>query len=323
MLHGPSGCGKTFVILDLILRMSGKVTLWQGHKVKEGAVVYLAGEGHNGLRGRIAGWKQENGVSDLELWLSKSGLDLNTPAGYLKTHTQIASLPTPPKIIVVDTLHRFLEGDENSAIDAKTMIDSCGELMREFNCAVMLVHHTGVSSEAQGRARGSSAWKGALDIEINIEPGKNKGDPSTLRQVKNKDADEAMPKQFTLESIKIDGWFDEDQEAVTTAVYRESSKVVVRPEEEHMKRVLKAWKLAGSHTEDGKKIVHKKDITNFLINEECMSLEYAKKTMKPSAKGKMINVLLAKDKISEFNRESYILLGGGNLSNIAIPKNDD
>jgi putative DNA primase/helicase len=72
---------------------------------------------------------------------------------------------------VVDTLHRFLDGDENSATDAKTMLDACSALIQEFACSVILIHHTGVSSEAQHRGRGSSAWRGALDIEISVVPG--------------------------------------------------------------------------------------------------------------------------------------------------------
>ena len=51
------------------------------------------------------------------------------------------------------------------------MLDACGHLQAEFGCAVILVHHTGVSDEAQHRARGSSAWRGALDIEISVVPG--------------------------------------------------------------------------------------------------------------------------------------------------------
>jgi hypothetical protein len=84
----------------------------------------------------------------------------------------IRALPVPPSIIGIDTLHRFLAGDENSAQDAKTMLDACAALMREFNCSIVLVHHTGVSDEAQHRARGSSAWKGALEIEISVVPAK-------------------------------------------------------------------------------------------------------------------------------------------------------
>jgi phage/plasmid primase-like uncharacterized protein len=173
MVHGPSGGGKTFVVLDWCLRMASGMDSWAGYKVRQGNVVYLAGEGHHGLRGRVAAWKHYNKAGKLNMWLSKDGCDLNTPIGYLKVVEHIRTMSCNPSVIVVDTLHRFLAGDENSAQDAKTMLDACNALMQEFACSVILVHHTGVSEEAQHRARGSSAWRGALDFEISIVPAKD------------------------------------------------------------------------------------------------------------------------------------------------------
>lgn len=218
MVHGPSGGGKTFVVLDWCLRMASNTADWCGNKVKGGNVVYLAGEGHHGLRGRVAAWKQHHNVtSAMNMWLSKDGCDLNTAAGYLKVVQQIRTLPNTPQIIVVDTLHRFLSGDENSAQDAKTMLDSCNNLMNEFDCSVILVHHTGVSEEAQHRARGSSAWRGALDIEISVVPSTDTT-PMKLVQRKSKDAEMAEPVFLELQSVAIHGWMDEDNQPVSSAV---------------------------------------------------------------------------------------------------------
>jgi KaiC/GvpD/RAD55 family RecA-like ATPase len=151
------------------------------------------------------------------MWVSKSGVDLNTAEGYLKVVEAIRALKIKPDVITVDTLHRFMAGDENSAQDAKTMLDACAALMQEFGCTVILVHHTGVSEEAQHRARGSSAWRGALDIEISVIPAK--GDKSIeIVQRKSKDAEMAAPVYVDLESVAIPGWLDEDGEAVTSAV---------------------------------------------------------------------------------------------------------
>jgi len=217
MVHGPSGGGKTFVVLDWCLRIASATPEWCGNKVKSGNVVYLAGEGHHGLRGRIAAWKHHHSAGKLSMWLSKHGCDLNTPVGYLKVIEHVRMLPDPPKVIVVDTLHRFLAGDENSAQDAKTMLDACSNLMLEFNCSVILVHHTGVSDEVQHRARGSSAWRGALDIEISVIPsGLNQ--PLQLVQRKSKDAEIASPIFMDLQQITIPRWYDEDNQPVTSAV---------------------------------------------------------------------------------------------------------
>lgn len=217
MVHGQSGGGKTFNVLDMCLSIASGKPEWCGHKVKHGAVVYLAGEGHHGLRGRIAAWKQHHNAGKLDMWLSKAGTDLNTPDGYARVRDNINALPVKPCLIVVDTLHRFLLGDENSAQDAKTMLDACGNLMQEFGASVLLVHHTGVSDEAQHRARGSSAWRGALDIELSVIPAKDSA-PMQLVQRKSKDAELAPPIYCRLVSVPIHGWFDEDGEQVTSAV---------------------------------------------------------------------------------------------------------
>ena len=79
MVHGPSGGGKTFVVLDWCLHMASGREDWGGHKVRPGNVVYLAGEGHHGLRGRVAAWKHHHQAGKLAMWLSKDGCDLNTP----------------------------------------------------------------------------------------------------------------------------------------------------------------------------------------------------------------------------------------------------
>ena len=218
MVHGPSGGGKTFVVLDWMLHMAAGKPSWFGHKVKPANVFYMAGEGHHGLRSRLAAWKHKHDVKNFNtIRITKSGCDLNTAEGYLKAVTELRSLPQKFQVIVIDTLHRFLAGDENSAQDAKTMLDACAALMQEFDCTVILVHHTGVSEEAQHRARGSSAWRGALDIEVSIVPSKP-GKSMEIIQRKSKDAEMAKTVYVDLASVAIPEWFDEDGEPVTSAV---------------------------------------------------------------------------------------------------------
>ena len=254
MVHGPSGGGKTFVVLDWCLRMASGTEDWAGHKVRQGNVVYLAGEGHHGLRGRVAAWKHHHQAGSLDMWLSKDGCDLNTPTGYLKVVEQVRMLKDRPSVIVVDTLHRFLSGDENSAQDAKTMLDACNALMMEFDCSVILVHHTGVSEEAQHRARGSSAWRGALDIEISIVPGKE-GVPMQIVQRKSKDAELAETIHVELQQVAIPGWFDEDNQQVTSAVIVQTQAQIAPKKESkldsHRKTFENAWWGTGAEIRDG------------------------------------------------------------------------
>lgn len=303
MVHGPSGGGKTFVVLDMCLRVASGGGDWNGQRVTGGTVVYLAGEGHHGLRGRIAAWKHHHSVDKLNLWVSKSGCDLNTGMGYGRAAEQIRSLPEKPSLIVVDTLHRFLAGDENSAQDAKTMLDACAELMREFGCSVLLVHHTGVSDEAQHRARGSSAWRGALDIEISVVPSKN-GGPIEVVQRKSKDAEIAEPVYLELESVAIPGWVDEDGEQVTSAVVVPSDPPA-KPQKDspivgHRKTFESAWWASGADERNGKPYISRSAMIDYLTSKMGISEASAKVYIRPSATGRLISELLVAEIIEAY-----------------------
>lgn len=304
MVHGPSGGGKTFVVLDWCLRIASSTTDWCGHKVRPGHVVYLAGEGHHGLKGRIAAWKHHHQSGKLNMWLSKHGCDLNTPAGYLKVVEHIRMLPETPRVIVVDTLHRFLQGDENSAQDAKTMLDACANLMMEFNCTVILVHHTGVSDEAQHRARGSSAWRGALDIEISVIPSKD-NQPMQLVQRKSKDAEIAEPIFLDLQQVTIPGWYDEDNQPVTSAVtvQAEALAPAVKKDsklESHRKTFENAWWASGAEERNGLPYLSRSAIMDYFVQKLDVSEASAKQYIKPSVPGKPIADLLNSQIIEPF-----------------------
>jgi hypothetical protein len=325
MVHGPSGGGKTFVVLDWCLRMASGIEEWAGHKVRPGNVVYLAGEGHHGLRGRVAAWKHHHQAGKLAMWLSKDGCDLNTPTGYLKVVEQVRMLPNRPDAIVVDTLHRFLQGDENSAQDAKTMLDACAALMQEFGCTVILVHHTGVSEEAQHRARGSSAWRGALDIEISVIPAK--GDKSIeIVQRKSKDAEMAAPVYVDLESVAIPGWFDEDGEAVTSAVVVKGEV----PESKQKDKSLgfadfeKAWWSSGAEERGGapyltKSVMRDWAVTNGISNFPGELAAGSRRNLIDGKNARYITNLL-NAKIIEVHENGWIVIEEGQASGMMLKK---
>ena len=324
MVHGPSGGGKTFVVLDWCLRMASGTEDWAGHKVRQGNVVYLAGEGHHGLRGRVAAWKHHHKAGKLAMWLSKDGCDLNTPTGYLKVVEQVRMLKDRPSVIVVDTLHRFLSGDENSAQDAKTMLDACNALMQEFNCSVILVHHTGVSDEAQHRARGSSAWRGALDIEISIVPGKDNV-PMQIVQRKSKDAELAETIHVELQQVAIPGWRDEDNQQVTSAVIIQAQAPTVTKKDSkidsHRKTFENAWWASGAEERNGLPYLSRSAMMEYLVQKMNVSESSAKVYIKPSATGKPIADMLVAEIIESFEH-GWIVIDDTQASVMMIRKSE-
>lgn len=323
MVHGPSGGGKTFVVLDWCLRMTSGHKDWFGNRVKSANVIYLAGEGLYGLRGRIAAWKIHNQVKKTNTWMSKSGCNLNTTEGYQKVATEVRDLNIKPDLIVVDTLHRFLLGDENSAKDAKTMLDACNGLMKEFDCSVLLVHHTGVSEEAQHRARGSSAWRGALDIEISIKPPKNDHESIEIIQRKAKDSELAEPVYVDLQSIEIPGWLDEDGEQVTSAVVVEGTKVE-RPKKEskfdNFKRTIeRAWWDSGSEVIDGKPYITRSGLKT-LLEKDGFKERTIKNMIMPSYSDKLIGNLLSA-RYLENHHFGWLIINEIDVTRLLLAKN--
>lgn len=310
MVHGPSGSGKTFLVLDWCLRMAA-VDMdnrdWCGNRTKDLPIVYLAGEGHYGLRARVAAWMQNFGVEKIKFWMSKTGTDLNSNEGLVKVIDNVRALPETPKVIVVDTLHRFLNGDENSAQDAKTMLDACALLMQEFDCTVVLVHHTGVSDEAQHRARGSSAWRGALDIEVSVKPSKN-GGPIEVIQRKMKDAEMQDSLFFDLKKVDIIGWRDEDNDQVSSVVLESANKPITATKvlskvEEHRKRFERAWHFAGrARDPQGRPHVTRSGMLDFLTGPAMLMKEAAAKKAMQMDSNRMIGMLVDSEYVTPFGQ---------------------
>jgi phage/plasmid primase-like uncharacterized protein len=322
MVHGPSGSGKTFVVLDWCLNMacasvddSGQSTSkWMGHRSSKAPIVYLAGEGHNGLRARVAAWFERHQIPqeiDPPFWLSKSGCDFNTPQGIQLVLSEIRQLPTLPAIIVIDTLHRFLAGDENSSQDVKSMLDACSLIQKEFKCSVLLVHHTGVSEDSQHRARGSSAWKGALEGEISIQPPSSKGAAISIIQRKMKDAELAEPIFVELALQDVPGWIDEDGEQVRSAVIiqaDEPKKKTSKAEFEARESIMKAWQESGEEDVNGAPYVTRSAWKESLIRSKIFENEgTAGQYVKHTAKAGFAQRLFELNLISE-HENGYLIL---------------
>lgn len=230
MIFGASGCGKTFVVLDMAMSIAcPEIESWKGEKVRHGPVAYLAGEGYAGLKQRVAGWQAYKGISTADLYITETSVSVDT-GDVMPAIEEIEEAfgDRPPKLIVIDPLISWMAGDENKAQDARNMLAVCAKLYQHFGCSVLLIHHTGVSQDAQMRARGSSAWRGAMDMEIAVIS--DNFPYITLSQTKNKDAKQQDALKLELKTIDVPEWFDEDGEQISTLVPELSGEVDVEDE---------------------------------------------------------------------------------------------
>ena len=193
MLFGEPGIGKSFLAIDWAYSVAtGSDFL--GRPVQQGAVVYIAGEGHRGFGRRREAWELHSGIdtSASPVFLSEGPANMLDAVSEVKA--AIAELPFPPALIILDTLARnFGGGDENSTKDASAFIASADNLRSDYpDCVVLIVHHSG-HAEKQ-RARGAMALKGAVDIEYRLE-----ATHSGLRLINTKMKDGETPQSMSME----------------------------------------------------------------------------------------------------------------------------
>lgn len=275
MLFGPSGAGKTFCALDMAASIaSGRA--WHGHKVAQGSVIYLAGEGHHGLRMRVAAWAQTHGPEGLEhLYISNRGIDLDAPMAAAEVIRAIKE-PSPDRVslVVIDTLATHFGGEENSARDTRQLLAAAQVIGRAYGCVVCLIHHTGLGPA--DRARGSSSLKAAMDWQMLLASGE---DGITLSCTKAKDSEPPQPLAARLQRVALAGWLDEDLEPVSGAVFMvdgvaESTKKAGKPKplSKHAKNLIlleAAWRLGGCALgPDGRAVVSRQAMIDTLLADE-------------------------------------------------------
>lgn len=208
MLFGPSGSGKSFVVLDMALHIAVKnliedtdqpetlaprldaVRDWHGIPTRGGRILYVAGEGVTGMKKRALAWVQQYGFNPDAIndyfRFSENPFHLDSdddpPAvgEWNKLLRELEILRTRlnfiPDLIIFDTLKANMYGEENSAKESGAVIDRAQELVKGVHTdghgtTVLFVHHTGWNPEAKTRGRGSSAWRGAVDIDLSVSHG--------------------------------------------------------------------------------------------------------------------------------------------------------
>ncbi len=226
-IFGESGGGKSFIALDIAACIASG-TAFHGHKVKEGAVVFIAGEGHNGLKRRLKAWEKLNDVSlhNAPLFLSEAAaqfLDAASANAVANAVDKVVLSEGSPALIIVDTLARnFGPGDENATKDMSNFVAALDRLKGRHGCTLILVHHTGHTDKDRGR--GSAALKAALDAEFRVE----KTD-DILRLVNTKMKDAAPPPEmyFRLETVALDPGGD-GAEVTSAALVKEEREQQVK-----------------------------------------------------------------------------------------------
>jgi hypothetical protein len=193
LIFGNSASGKSLIVQDLCYCVAAGID-FHGKKVKQGNVLYIAGEGQAGLQKRFhALHSKYNGYP--------AGLHFaDQPAQLMDTDNAMAVGELVKEIgdvslVVIDTLHRnFGNGDENSSRDFAQFLSNVDTYIKSTGAAVLIIHHSG--NDVKDRSRGSSSIKAAMDVEFCVT---KENDHVVMTNTKMKDFDPPAPMAFTIE----------------------------------------------------------------------------------------------------------------------------
>ena len=187
-LYAPPASWKSFIALDLAEAIATGRD-WMGYKIpKKGAVLFISGEGHGGMGARVKACKIQNNSPDgANMYVIRAQINIRSSqedfdALVAAINELVAQIDEPLEIIILDTLMRMSGGNfnENSSEDMGGFIAQTGKLQQLYNCALMVIHHSGKHIKG---LRGHSSLLGAVDTELEITRQDsiiNSADPSVI-----------------------------------------------------------------------------------------------------------------------------------------------
>ena len=215
LLVAPPSHKKSFVAMTMACSIASG-TDFLGRKTKQGTVLYLAGEGNQALHKRKVAWEKfyETSIAEKNLAISNGHVVLNADDGFQEAIEAIGRYELDYgeiSLLVIDTLNRTFEGDENNSTHVTKYVVALSQIIEQFNCAVLLVHHPGHDGKTKTRPRGFSGLKGAVDIQMAIEKG-DTDTPTLLMGVKPPKDDEPGPDlHLKTETILLDEELGHDE----------------------------------------------------------------------------------------------------------------
>ena len=221
VVYGASGSGKSFAVLDMGMAIA-RGAEWRGKKVRQGRVAYIAAEGADGFRKRLAAYALHNQVDLATVPMTV----LNAAPNLLEKQDAVdvargIKASGGADLIVIDTFAQTTPGaNENAGEDVGKALGYCKRIHEVTGAMVLLIHHSG--KDATKGARGWSGLRAAADAEIEVV---REATGRYLRLTKSKDGEDGLEWGFDLEVVQVD--VDEDLEPVTSCVVVEAQMPVV------------------------------------------------------------------------------------------------
>jgi hypothetical protein len=221
VIYGASGSGKSFFAFEMAAAIARGIE-WRGHKTTKSKVCWVAAEGQEDMRKRVAGYCLHHGVDPKELTNlyfvanAPNMMELNDARALVKQIRVQGEFD----LVVMDTLAQVMPGgNENSGEDMGKVLGHCKEITRLTGAMVELVHHSG-KDESRG-ARGWSGLRAACDFEFEVI----RADEERVAIItKLKGGADGGEFGFRLETIVVGEDDDGDEETTCVVGFTDSSR---------------------------------------------------------------------------------------------------
>lgn len=184
MIAGDGGSGKSLLLADLAIHIAlGEA--WNGRKVKQGAVLIVAGEGGQGFAWRVKAWLEQHGMTVADLpnfYIIPRAVQILDEIQRARLIAYAQALPEAPVYIAIETLSQTAGGaDQNDNGEMATYVSACREIASALDAHVTFTHH---ALKTGNGYRGASALKDDTDTTILVS---RDGDVSIAHCEKQRD----------------------------------------------------------------------------------------------------------------------------------------
>jgi hypothetical protein len=226
LVFGKPASGKSFFAVDIGASVAtGRA--FQGLAVQQGDVVLIVGEGGRSIKRRFRAWAKHHNMNsdDIRVMVSRSAVNYRDEKAAEKLSSELDEAVENglrPVLFIIDTLARnYGGGDENSNTDMGKFITVLDQFNARFDCATLIVHHSGHADSSRGR--GASSLKGGLDTEFSCT---KERDTVIVQCTKMKDSEEPEDLKMTLKPVELG--IAQNGKPISSAVLVRNDEVSIR-----------------------------------------------------------------------------------------------
>lgn len=290
MLYSPPAQFKSLVAMHMAMQITnGKKFL--GLKTKRMPVLLCDKENNNQLiKTRLQGMRRGEKIKSKKfpLWiLSRNGDLLNQ---VFLNNLKDAIKEKGIKLIILDTLHRFADYEENKADDLNRIYTNVFQPIAEgYDCTILFLHHT----TKEGDYRGSSDLFGMIDTAYSIKRQKGKNNFALICE-----------KSRFGEIEKIYGTIDFEKEAIKFIRLNEEKE----DELDKVKFMDLVKAIGAVFSIKGDSIKRCDLLTEFEIKKEKEEIDFSPRTF-----DRALSWMVKKDKLKKDKRGNYVRNWEGEL----------